>query len=232
MFKSYNRNTNCEQAVLRFINDTARNAPLNMALDEILFESICAGSSSALRVYMWDSECSTIGYFQKNAYNPPAVRRFTGGLLVCHGTDISYSFNANSSQWPFVYNQELTYKNIHTCIQSALREQAVDCELSAADFGKPNGICVQTVYNYDLMSQGKKIAGSCQRRRGKNIFVQGSVHVNSLVDKNAFALEFARDIAEIMNAGVLEKSFTSAEISAAQILSQNKYSSDEWNLKY
>ncbi|MCL2334779.1 MAG: hypothetical protein FWC57_01795, partial [Endomicrobia bacterium] len=96
--------------MLRFILDGARNAVMNMAIDEILFDGLKEGA--VLRLYSWDNSYTTIGYFQKNDSN--AVRRLTGGLLVNHKDDLSYSFCADAQSWPYVYSQSDTYKHLHT----------------------------------------------------------------------------------------------------------------------
>jgi lipoate-protein ligase A len=217
--------------MLRFINDTVFAPELNMAFDEMLFSNSSQGAS--LRVYGWSRNCATIGYFQENIYNPPAVRRLTGGLFVNHGADISYGFAANANVWPFVYNQNLTYKNIHSCIKNALAALGVECSFAPAPSGSANNICVETVYDYDLMHNGKKIAGSCQRRRGKTILVQGSVHLALSPDeKNVFAHNFAKNLTEIMKVQFSEKPFTALEIASAQTICENRYALPAWNFKH
>ncbi|GHT10879.1 hypothetical protein AGMMS49571_00260 [Endomicrobiia bacterium] len=77
--------------MLRWIDDIPRNAAMNMALDEMLFNEY--KNNPVLRTYYWDNAYTTIGYFQKakDAGGSGLVRRFTGGLTVNHHNDISYS---------------------------------------------------------------------------------------------------------------------------------------------
>ena len=45
-------------------------------------------------------------------------------------------------------------------------------------------MCLEKLYDYDLVKDGKKILGSCQRRRGEKILIQGSIHLDSINEKS------------------------------------------------
>ena len=216
--------------MLRLINDIARDAAMNMAIDEVLFNGL--QGSAVLRTYLWDKAHTTIGYFQKNDAN--AVRRLTGGLLVNHKDDISYGFCADAEKWPFIYSQQDTYKHIHTAIKKALSFIGYDCDFAQIESAAPkNAFCVQTLYSDDLIYKGKKIAGSCVRRRGKKILVQGSVHLDlGAARRSEFAYEFAVNLAEVLKTGVTEQGLTGSEIDKARKLALEKYSSKDWNGKF
>ena len=223
-----------------------------MAIDELLFEEIQTaavrqlGSSAAqqqrhclyraaaavLRIYFWDKAYTTIGYFQKN--DCEAVRRMTGGLLVNHKDDLSYGFCAAAEEWPYIYNQQDTYKHIHTAIKKALAD--VNIESGFADVKQntdKNNLCVQTLYSDDLIYGGRKIAGSCMRRRGKKILVQGSLHLNLEKErKEKFSRCFAGNMAKLLNMDLNDKNISSDEISKASSLAKTKYLTKEWNYKF
>jgi len=216
--------------VLRYIYDTARSAEMNMAIDELLFDEI--QKEPVLRIYFWDKAYTTIGYFQKN--DCTAVRRMTGGLLVNHKDDLSYGFCATAEKWPYIYNQQDTYKLIHTAIKKAL--SSINIESSFAEVKQSadkNMLCVQTLYSDDLMYDGKKIAGSCMRRRGKKILVQGSLHLDlEEGSKEKFSRCFCENMAELLNTGLNDKNISSEEISKASSLAETKYLTREWNYKF
>ena len=73
---------------------TSRSAALNMAIDEALLE-IASGPS--IRFYRWDQPALSFGYFGKfadvanHAGEGDIVRRWTGGGIVFHGEDLTYS---------------------------------------------------------------------------------------------------------------------------------------------
>lgn len=216
--------------MLRYIYDTARSAAMNMAIDELLFDSL--QNEPVLRIYFWDKAYTTIGYFQKNNCN--AVRRLTGGLLVNHHNDLSYSFCAQAHDWPYLYNQQDTYKYLHAAIKKALSGINIDssfAEIQTSD--KKNMFCVQTLYSDDLLKDGKKIVGSCMRRRGKKILVQGSLHLNlKSSEKEEFSYSFADNVAGLIKTGAKKEELAAEILSKAASISGEKYSNKQWNGKF
>src|SRR5689334_22938196 len=78
--------------------DTGRGAAaLNMAVDEALLEAMPRLRKPVLRFYRWTESAASFGYFQKYATIErltllrPLVRRPTGGGLVPHDADWTYS---------------------------------------------------------------------------------------------------------------------------------------------
>jgi Lipoate-protein ligase A len=216
--------------MLRYIFDSARSAAMNMALDETLFDSL--KNEPVLRVYFWDKPYTTIGYFQKNDNN--AVRRLTGGLLVNHNSDLSYGFCASAENWAYLYSQQNTYKYIHSAIKKALLTIDIKCDFAEiGQEGEKNMFCVQTLYSDDLMLDGKKIAGSCMRRRGKKILVQGSLHLDlKNTEKEIFSQAFAANMAELLKSTLNNADFCETEIEKARVISNEKYLNAQWNNKF
>jgi len=215
--------------MLRWIDDIPRSAAMNMAIDEMLFNRY--GNEPVLRVYYWDSLYTTIGYFQKaeNATETGFVRRFTGGLAVTHLDDISYGFIVSSDFWN-VYSQRETYRNIHSAVQKTLRLFGVDSVILDKKIGNTGNICIQTFYENDLIAKDRKIAGSCLRRRGGKIIVQGSVHVNlNCNNRKIFSRNFAKNIAEILKTEITATDFTNSDIESAEKIAGEKYLNSRWN---
>ena len=96
---------------------------MQMALDEALFESTKVPS---LRFYKWARPSLSFGYFGLFADVAPQmnerdiVRRWTGGGIVPHGDDLTYSVifprNGNEAQ---LQSREV-YRQIHDAIRRAL----------------------------------------------------------------------------------------------------------------
>src|SRR5690349_5464521 len=69
----------------------------NMALDEALLEAAATIGGPVMRFYGWTEPAATFGYFQKfeeiAAWTTlrPLIRRPTGGGLVTHDADWTYS---------------------------------------------------------------------------------------------------------------------------------------------
>ena len=228
---------------MRFIVSAAANGPRNMSLDETLFNGKIqhAGAGAVLRVYTWDRKCVTIGYFQKygdfSGYGLPVTRRLTGGLSVVHGSDVSFGFVCGDDTWEHVYDQEKTYERIHSSIRDALRECGVNAEFANPEDGgglkNPKGnICVQTLYPHDLLAKGKKIVGSCQRRRGKTLLVQGSIHLPAGIDRPGFYEAWEKNLGKLCNMAPERGVMSDKEMNEAVILENTRYGDDTWNKKY
>ena len=80
--------------ILEVIDDLPHGAPLNMAIDEVLLRH---ARMPLLRLYRWERPAISFGYFGVAAQILPqcgpreAVRRWTGGGVVWHGEDLTYS---------------------------------------------------------------------------------------------------------------------------------------------
>src|SRR5580698_10436512 len=80
------------------LKSAAAAAADNMALDATLLEAAPALGCPLLRFYSWREPAASFGYFQKFAevermtHLRPLVRRPTGGGLVPHDADWTYSF--------------------------------------------------------------------------------------------------------------------------------------------
>jgi len=228
---------------LRMIVSYPADGPGNMAADEAMFSSKIndPGLPSTIRIYTWTKPCITIGYFQKCAdfagFNMPITRRMTGGLLVVHGADVSFSFVLDDNSWEYIYDQEKTYEVIHETIKTALEKCGM--KLSFVSIANKNSqtvdksnVCVQTLFPYDLMSGNKKIVGSCQRRRGRTLLVQGSIHLPKNIDRHMFYDEWKISMGNIPGLFVEKGELSSIEIKSAEDLRKMKYSCHEWNSKF
>ena len=79
-------------------------AARNMACDEVLLESALRLGQPVVRFYGWTEPAATFGYFQKYAEVEamtelrPLIRRPTGGGLVPHAADWTYSVASHSAR--------------------------------------------------------------------------------------------------------------------------------------
>ena len=104
------------------IDEIPHRAALNMAIDEALLSG--GGDCPLFRAYHWLESPVSIGYFssweQTSALYPDReiVRRWTGGGLVEHGADFTYSLLLPSDAGP-PPNREL-YREMHSAIVRTL----------------------------------------------------------------------------------------------------------------
>jgi lipoate-protein ligase A len=156
-------------------------AARNMALDAALLEAGRDLPGPVLRFYAWTEPAASFGYFQKFAEIEkmtllrPLVRRPTGGGLVPHDADWTYSLTLPpNSDWYELAATE-SYRQVHEWIRAAFAEIGVNSELADASRKALPGQCFAGHEKFDVLWQGRKIAGAAQRRTRSGLLIQGSV---------------------------------------------------------
>lgn len=133
-----------------------------------------------LRFYSWSSPCISYGYFQappSSQKNLPAYRRVTGGGIVFHDRDLTYSLTVpRNSVLP--WSVKRSYKEIHRMIQHAL--DLLGVQVSQCTEEHRGDFCFESPVAGDLLYEGKKIAGAAQRRKGNHLLHQGTILVEHL----------------------------------------------------
>src|ERR1700722_15222336 len=111
-------------------------AAFNMALDEALLEAAARLQRPVLRFYGWTEPAATFGYFQKFSSVEratllrPLVRRPTGGGIVPHDSDWTYSFAVPPNhEWHSLAAIE-SYRRMHEWIQHAFAKLKIQTELA------------------------------------------------------------------------------------------------------
>jgi len=162
--------------------DSGARAPAeNMALDEALLELVAEVKHPVLRFYGWTEPAATFGYFQKYADVElmtglrPLLRRPTGGGLVPHKNDWTYSVAFPPGHEWYQLKAEESYQRVHEWIRDAFTRLGLDTELSPCCQKDMPGQCFIGAEKHDLLCGGKKIAGAAQRRNRHGLLIQGSV---------------------------------------------------------
>jgi len=173
------------------LNSGPCEAAYNMALDEALLENVARLGQPVLRFYGWTEPAATFGYFQKYAEIEvvtrlrPLIRRPTGGGLVPHAADWTYSaVFPPHHEWHSLPAEE-SYRRIHDWLRLAFAELPVVTELAPDRKLSLPGQCFAGHEKFDLLWQGKKIAGAAQRRNRLGLLIQGSVQPPPLPLKRA-----------------------------------------------
>jgi len=134
-----------------------------------------------LRFYGWTKPAASFGYFQKFSEVEratqlrPLVRRPTGGGMVPHDADWTYSLAFPAGhEWHSLKATE-SYRRVHEGIQAAFEKLNIATELASCCRKAEPGQCFAGYEQFDALWHGKKIAGAAQRRNQLGLLIQGSV---------------------------------------------------------
>src|SRR5438046_2147891 len=115
-----------------------RGAAENMAVDEVLLERAAEVGTPVLRFYGWSEGGASFGYSQRYSEIArltalrPLVRRPTGGGLVPHDKDRTYSLVfPPSAEWYGLKAVE-SYQRVHVWVQAAFERMGVATALAAS----------------------------------------------------------------------------------------------------
>lgn len=153
----------------------------NMALDEALMDLAPRLEKPVLRFYGWTEPAASFGYSQHYAdierITPlrPLVRRPTGGGLVPHDADWTYSVAVPPGHAWYQLKAAESYERVHQWICDAFARLGVKTVLAPEPIKVGIGQCFVGAEKSDLLWKGRKIAGAAQRRTHDGLLIQGSV---------------------------------------------------------
>ena len=164
-----------------FLRNGLGTAAWNMALDEALFEAAQEIGRPVLRFYGWSEPAATFGYSQHyqevSSWTPlrPLVRRITGGGLVPHDADWTYSLIVPPADPWYSLRADESYRQLHEWVAAAFAAVQVPAQLSACCEKTAPGQCFAGAEKFDVLAAGRKIAGAAQKRNKLGLLIQGSV---------------------------------------------------------
>jgi lipoate-protein ligase A len=199
-----------------------------MAIDETLLAN---ARESMLRIYRWERPAVSFGCFGKLASIAPAwpgrelVRRMSGGGAVPHGADLTYSLIVPAAHVFADRSPRAIYLAVHEAIAGLLVSAGVAAVPARASAGPSTGVCFDRPVEFDLIAEGKKIAGAAMKRNRNGLLIQGSIQHPSALEhiRGGMAAAFA----EV----VIEGDLTPAIVAAAELLAISKYATPEWTAR-
>jgi len=160
--------------VIPFTKGTAK---FNMERDIELFNQFFK-ERSGLRIYGWVERCVTYGRNQKIIKTDiPWARRPTGGGMVVHFNDISFSFfvNSKSPLWhPSVHS---TYLEVSDLIKESLRRAGfpVDYPPKINNNNRGREMCFERAEPHELVLNDKKVMGCALLKEKNRYLAQGTI---------------------------------------------------------
>jgi len=153
----------------------------NMAVDELLLGHASRWATPILRFYSWRHPAATFGYFQrygaveKLTRLRPLIRRPTGGGLVLHDRDWTYSLVFPAGHPWHQFKARQSYRLLHEWLQASFEECQLTTSLCPSPRAEGPGQCFVGAEQHDLLWQDRKIAGAAQRRTKLGLLIQGSI---------------------------------------------------------
>lgn len=216
-----------------FINTGSHDPYYNMALDEALLNFVSRGEiDPVVRFYTWSPPTLSIGYFQRlereididkvkeKGYG--LVRRQTGGRGVLHDKELTYSVIVPESHPAMPQTVTEAYRVISAGLLEGFKALGFDAYFAVPrskeereKLKQPrSSVCFDAPSWYELVVEGKKIAGSAQTRQKGVILQHGSilqdVDINDLFDMFIFKNDRLKDK---MKAAFVEKAIAINDLS-------------------
>jgi lipoyl(octanoyl) transferase len=210
--------------------DLALDGPNQMALDEFLLSSVAVPT---LRFYQWESRCVSFGYFQEIAeVRPmypgiPLVRRWTGGGIVEHGEDLTFSLMIPRGEPVAAMPPVLFYRALHQRLAFLLSARTPgEIRLVQKLEASAGSRCFQAAAVDDLVVEKRKILGGALRRSHGALLYQGSLQGlgKSLDDVGLFGSFLAETSSRFVT---IERLPDSQHRTIANLVSA-RYGSTEW----
>lgn len=177
-----------------------------MAVDEALLLSFDPASSQPiLRLYGWKPPALSLGRFQDaaavldldrcRAGGVPIVRRITGGGVIYHADELTYSIVCAPPHLPPTPSIKESFRHLTAFLLTFYGKLGLHPRY-AADHGGDRRLGERTPFcfagheSHDILIGGRKIGGNAQRRLKEVIFQHGSIPlVNRAEEGGAFMRE-------------------------------------------
>jgi lipoate-protein ligase A len=209
-------------------NDIAgRVAPEHMAFDEWMLGQ----QSPCLRAYRWNHAAVSVGTMASAqaavsfAGERPWVRRWTGGGIVEHGSDLTIALALPADALTWELDARAVYGWIHRAAEKALRPIISAVRAADAQDFINGPQCFESPVCSDLMLGDAKILGGALRRSRAGILYQGSLQ--RVLPPDDFLPLMAANLADNC---VVWRPDLDAE-SAAKSLARSRYASDNWKFR-
>lgn len=208
---------------------TPRTGAENMAVDQLLMEQI--GDRPLLRIYEWSEPTVTLGYFLPlsdatdsfSGDDLTYVRRWTGGGVVDHRIDITYTLVIPRSHELATARGAESYRVIHQALADTLTLLGEQVRLTVVDEGDGGAACFSNPVAYDLTDMsGGKVAGAGQRRTKYGLLHQGSVI--TVADTDRFSPALVRVLSDQASAWTPPSTMQDD----ARELAIERYAEDAW----
>lgn len=225
---------------MRLIRSGALPPEMNLALDEALLRS----GRETLRLYAWDPPGFSLGFFQRvDAVACPEgfrlVRRPTGGGAIAHAGELTIAWVGARRR------VEEAYREMNAIVAAAVASLGIAVVAGGAEpEAAPLGLCFDAHTCYDLLTSGRKLFGSAQRRSGgrfllhgtlpleRNSVARGAISLSEILGRQVARAEvealLIQEAGGAWGAALVAEAPSPAEWQAAERLVLERYGNDAW----
>ncbi|MGM0828312.1 MAG: lipoate--protein ligase family protein [Bacillota bacterium] len=221
----------------RFIDSGNCSPSYNMALDEALLDWHSEGKiPPTIRFYGWDPATLSIGYFQKvekeinldavKEHGLGFVRRPTGGRGVLHEHELTYSVIVSEEHPEMPKTVTEAYRVISEGILKGFQGLGLEAYFAVPKTAEEreglknprSAVCFDAPSWYELVVEGRKVAGSAQTRQKGVILQHGSILLDLDEDKLFSLFNYPSDrVKERMQRAFKSKAVAMNEISSETV---------------
>jgi lipoate-protein ligase A len=196
-----------------------------MAIDEALLES---ATRPLIRFYRWSRPAVSFGYFGKFAdvkaftTERDVVRRWTGGGIVLHGEDLTYSVVIPKAVSDVPASSPAIYAEIHQGLRKAIESKGIVAQLVTTKSERVSESCFANPVAADVITKNGKIAGAAHRRTRAGLLHQGSVQ--GIDTSHPLPAAFA----SCLSSNVRDADLGTDLLARASRIADSKYATLEW----
>jgi lipoate-protein ligase A len=226
-----------EKEVWRFIDSGNCSPSFNMALDEALLDWHSEGLiPPVVRFYGWNPPTLSVGYFQSvekeidleavKAHGLGFVRRPTGGRGVLHEHELTYSVIVSEDYPEMPKTVTEAYRVISEGILKGFHQLGLEAYFAVPKTAEErdalknprSAVCFDAPSWYELVVEGRKVAGSAQTRQKGVILQHGSILLDLDEDKLFSLFKYSNDrVKERMKKAFSSKAVAINEVSPQKI---------------
>lgn len=250
----------------RLLDSGSKAAQSNMAIDEALLNCFEEGDMPIIRLYGWEDSLSfgrfstlskSLDITKIQSENIPCVRRMSGGGILVHGGDLSYTL-IMPRDWFKRTGVKESYHYLCGFLISLYKKLGYQASFASdLKLGEiRSDICLAGREAYDIVIKEKKIGGNAQRYTSHTLFQHGSIPmcVNKPFFKPLFLADFGLEematleqfgtsisyeelsglvreaFCETFDVKLVPDTLSASEERYAVQLQAEKYSQEKWNL--
>ena len=219
----------------RLLRVDGADAAMQMAIDEALARSPQDGP--VLRLYQWQCPAISWGYFLKadpDVIGRPGwelVRRPTGGGVVEHGEDVTYTLILQRFTGAALSPTE-AFAAANQLVLQALQAVGVPAVASTETSSPQPFYCASQPVAGDALVDGRKVAGCAARRLRRAMLLQGYVDLPRLgapVSWSRMADAMQAAASTLWPVAWRTDELTASEMTLADDLAERRYRTEAWN---